>query len=289
MARAVDLRGWSGARRRRSATTRAASSWRWDLRCRHARCGCGSAWSGLQAAERVPRCCCCRPRPPPIRTPCCWARCRSERLRCGRHGDRPAPPVDILAQLAAHAPVASSGDPGLDPEAGAPERRQRMHALLLAMLDEADAAFRPVPVLYQDFWSAAASTGWPATRSTCRGSARRWRPHGPGSIPTRSTARPGCGPRRSGGRPRRRTRHVPAGGTGRDERAALPGRRGDRPRLRHPPAVARASATALARGAGGDRAAARRGRGRVVAPSSRPETGGPPDAQPAMVACAERG
>src|ERR1700712_2274768 len=67
-----------------------------------------------------------------------------------------APPVDVLAQLAAHAPmpaaeVASARtDEVLDP-AAATERRHRLHAILLAMLEDPEAAFRPVPVLYQDF------------------------------------------------------------------------------------------------------------------------------------------
>ena len=68
---------------------------------------------------------------------------------------RPAPPpVDILAQLAAHATAVPVDPPGAvcdDADEAAPERRRRMHGLLLAMLDEPEAPFRPVPMLYQDF------------------------------------------------------------------------------------------------------------------------------------------
>ena len=67
-----------------------------------------------------------------------------------------APPVDVLAQLAAHAPLpaadvsATRTDEATDP-AAATQRRHRLHAILLVMLEDPEAAFRPVPVLYQDF------------------------------------------------------------------------------------------------------------------------------------------
>ncbi len=67
----------------------------------------------------------------------------------------PSPPPDILAQLAAHAaagpamPEAAGGQPADD--AALTQRRHHVHALLLAMLDEPEAPFRPVPVLFQDF------------------------------------------------------------------------------------------------------------------------------------------
>ena len=68
---------------------------------------------------------------------------------------RPPPPqpADILAQLAAHAAAAPAAEDrsGTDAEAAGPGCRHRMHAVLLAMLDDPEAAFRPVPVLYQDF------------------------------------------------------------------------------------------------------------------------------------------
>lgn len=72
---------------------------------------------------------------------------------------RPAmpPPVDVLAQLAAHEPPAGTGFPAAGDADEVPdlaalgERRHRLHELLQAMLDDPEAGFRPVPMLYQDF------------------------------------------------------------------------------------------------------------------------------------------
>ncbi|GGC61703.1 ATP-binding protein [Siccirubricoccus deserti] len=62
-----------------------------------------------------------------------------------------APPPDILAQLAAARPAApAEAPPPLDPEALAAHQR-RLEAVMRAVLAEEDSAYRPVPVLYQDF------------------------------------------------------------------------------------------------------------------------------------------
>jgi hypothetical protein len=62
-----------------------------------------------------------------------------------------APPPDILAQLAAARPAAPpEPPPPLDPEALAAHQRG-MEAVMRAVLAEEDSAYRPVPVLYQDF------------------------------------------------------------------------------------------------------------------------------------------
>jgi len=67
----------------------------------------------------------------------------------------PAAPVDILAQLAQAsaarpAATARAAEPEVGPEEAA-EREARGAAILRAMLEEDEAAFRPVGVLYQDF------------------------------------------------------------------------------------------------------------------------------------------
>ncbi|TPG59617.1 ATP-binding protein [Roseomonas nepalensis] len=62
----------------------------------------------------------------------------------------PVPPQDMLAQLAQARPVAAKApEPEPTPEEEA-ERGARVGAILQAMLDEPDAAFRPIGVLYQD-------------------------------------------------------------------------------------------------------------------------------------------
>ena len=67
------------------------------------------------------------------------------------------PPPDLLAQLGAHGEArrAGLGDAAAAPGHGAVERPadhgRRVHALLRALLADADSCFRPVPVLYQDF------------------------------------------------------------------------------------------------------------------------------------------
>ena len=68
-----------------------------------------------------------------------------------------AAPVDILAQLASHhpRPAGMAAEEGVaefapDPEALAVQRR-KLAAILRAMLEDGEAAFRPAPVLYQDF------------------------------------------------------------------------------------------------------------------------------------------
>ncbi|RBM06119.1 ATP-binding protein [Novacetimonas cocois] len=68
---------------------------------------------------------------------------------------RPAtPPPDILAQLAAHADVArteaeveAQSAPDIDPR----EQKERFAAILSDILQDEEAGFRPVHVLYQDF------------------------------------------------------------------------------------------------------------------------------------------
>jgi len=69
-----------------------------------------------------------------------------------RHVRRPPPvaPQDMLAQLAQArpaAPRAAEPEPTAEEEA---ERAARVQAILQTMLDEPDAAFRPIGVLYQD-------------------------------------------------------------------------------------------------------------------------------------------
>jgi uncharacterized protein DUF87 len=66
------------------------------------------------------------------------------------------PPVDILAQLAAHQPPSSAAPEKMGPEEAPDpvllgERRRRLRAVADAMMDDPEACFRPVPVLYQDF------------------------------------------------------------------------------------------------------------------------------------------
>ena len=67
------------------------------------------------------------------------------------------PPVDILAQLAAHDPVPTSHVPGASEADETPDpavlsaRRNQVQAVLEAMLEDPEAGFRPAPILYQDF------------------------------------------------------------------------------------------------------------------------------------------
>ncbi len=68
------------------------------------------------------------------------------------------PPPDLLAQLSAHGEArrtSLAGEAAVPPgheEAERPaDHGRRVHALLRALLADADASFRPVPVLYQDF------------------------------------------------------------------------------------------------------------------------------------------
>ena len=65
----------------------------------------------------------------------------------------PAPVPDLLSQLAAHGQAQAEQEPEAappTPETDA-ERESRMTAILRDMLEDDDAAFRPAPVLYQDF------------------------------------------------------------------------------------------------------------------------------------------
>ena len=73
-------------------------------------------------------------------------------LAAPRHVRRPppVPPQDMLAQLAQARPVLPRApEPEPTPEEEA-ERGARIGAILQTMLDEPDAAFRPIGVLYQD-------------------------------------------------------------------------------------------------------------------------------------------
>jgi hypothetical protein len=100
-----------------------------------------------------------------------------------------APPPDILAQLAAARPAAPpEAPPPLDPEALA-EHQRTLEAVMRAVLAEADSAYRPVPVLYQDFLVRCRIRGM-AGPPPDLGAFRRLLAVGKADVPEEVAARP---------------------------------------------------------------------------------------------------
>jgi hypothetical protein len=63
----------------------------------------------------------------------------------------PRPTADILAQLSRPRPEPQVAEPALFPEVGAAEREALLDAVMREVIEDPDASFRSVAVLYQDF------------------------------------------------------------------------------------------------------------------------------------------